>query len=129
MCTRTAPARLHLAMAATAPARARAFVEQAVCAVHDAQVLQAAQLLVSELVTNAVAHGAPPITVEVECDGSTELLVRVHDEGTDHPRHLQVGAQEQGGRGIALVDLISTAWGVEPAAQGKAVWFRLRRTS
>jgi hypothetical protein len=33
---------------------------------------------------------------------------------------------DEGGRGLALVDLLSDAWGIEPEEPGKSVWFRLR---
>ena len=63
--------------------------------------------------------------MQVECDTTTGLVVRVHDEGPTHPDLHRGGAGEKGGYGIALVDLISDAWGVEPTGHGKAVWFRL----
>ena len=129
MCIPTAASRLSLPMTTGAPARARAFLAHATCTAHHAGVLASAQLLVSELVTNAVRHGAAPVTVQVECDTTAGVVVRVHDEGPAHPRLVRAGARDEGGRGLALVDAVSDDWGVEPTGRGKAVWFRLHLDS
>jgi hypothetical protein len=51
--------------------------------------------------------------------------VRVTDGSPLPPSGRSLTSHEESGRGIALVDLLSEAWGVEPAEPGKAVWFRL----
>jgi anti-sigma regulatory factor (Ser/Thr protein kinase) len=111
----------------SAPAQARALVREAFCPLHAGGLFDDAELLVSEVVTNAARHGAPPITVEIGCEGEAGLVVRVSDDGTAAPVRRTPGWDEEGGRGVALVDVISDAWGVEPTAAGKQVWFRLRR--
>ena len=84
-----------------------------------------AELLVSELVTNAVVHGAPPVTVNVECDG-TDLRVAVTDGSDRSPVPRQADPDAESGRGIYLVDVISDRWGIAPSrGHGKAVWFTL----
>lgn len=94
--------------------------------VHAASVLDSAQPLVSELVTNGIRYGAPPISVRVDCDGSDGLRVTVSDGGTSGlPTPRQAGADEESGRGMTLVDYISTDWGVEAHEEGKTVWFSL----
>jgi two-component sensor histidine kinase len=90
-------------------------------------MLDDAVLLVSELVTNAVLHGAPPITVHIECDGGRELLVSVADEDPRSPVLRDGGPGAESGRGIRLVDVVSDRWGVvNHPDDGKRVWFRLR---
>ncbi|WP_432523093.1 ATP-binding protein [Kineococcus sp. SYSU DK006] len=105
--------------------RARAFLSEAYCALHHARVLDEAQLLVSELVTNAVRHGGPPVRVRVDCDGSAGLQVAVSDGSRKPPVRRTAAPEAEGGRGVALVDIISDRWGVEHAESGKTVWFVL----
>ena len=126
MCDVTPPAELRLPTDERAPGAARKFLKGVSCRTHHARVLDEAELLVSELVTNAVVHGAPPITVEVSCDGSAGLAVSVSDLSPDLPEPRDADPYAEGGRGIHLVDLISDRWGVEERdGDGKQVWFRL----
>lgn len=78
---------------------------------------------------NAVRHSPPPITTELECRGSEGMRVRVSDTAPGGPVVRQVGLEEDGGRGMELVDLLSTQWGVEPGEADKAVWFQLRQNA
>jgi anti-sigma regulatory factor (Ser/Thr protein kinase) len=111
-----------------APRAARALLLAQGCAEHHGAVLADAQLLVSELVTNAVRHGAPPIVLRIECDESLGLQVSVSDGSKVLPQRKEVGGAAVGGRGLTLVDLLSDQWGIESGASGKQVWFRLRRS-
>lgn len=127
MCEVQAPSQTQLPDDARAPALARAFLRDAACETHHARVVDEAELLVSELVTNAVLHGAPPITMRVECDGSNGLRVSVTDNNPEPARVRQAGPADESGRGMRLVDVISDDWGIEPRSDvGKDVWFRLR---
>jgi len=125
VCPVTPPARIEIAMDPRAPKRAREFVRAAHCIEHNASVLDETALLVSELVTNAVRHGAPPIITEVECAGTDGMQVRVTDGSPQSPTVRTADFDAESGRGFTLVDLLSDAWGVEPTPAGKAVWFRL----
>lgn len=125
MCAVTPTAQLTLPMDGHAAARARAFLRQGLCPAHGIALIDDAQLLISELVTNAVRHGAPPLTLQLTCDESTGMTARVSDNDPALPTCTAASDQAESGRGMALVDLISDAWGVEPAPPGKAVWFRL----
>jgi anti-sigma regulatory factor (Ser/Thr protein kinase) len=126
MCLTTPPAVLVLEMDDRAPRRARQFLRKARCPEHNASVLDEAVLLMSELVTNAMRHGAPPITTEVACNATSGMQVRVSDGNPEAPTARDAGPDDQSGRGVHLVDMISDAWGVDPTPNGKTVWFRLR---
>ena len=113
-----------------APAMARALVARVASPQGRTRDLDLARLLASELVTNAVRHGAAPITIEVACEPGSALDVRVSDEGPARPL-LRWSAQAAGeprraGWGLVFVDLMSDAWGVDEAEFGKTVWFRMR---
>lgn len=124
--------RIFLSGDATAPRRARAFLEECQCEDHSAEVLEEAKLLVSELVTNAYKYGSPPIELAVECVGEKGLQVRVRDAGADGSIATEREAGEddlsaEHGRGLRLVDLLSDSWGVATGPDGKDVWFRVRQ--
>lgn len=125
MCVVSPPAELVLSATAEAPGRAREFLRQVHCATHQPDGSDRAQLLVTELVTNAVRHGLPPLRVRVECDQDS-VVVRVGDASPARPVLREAALEDESGRGVALVDLLSDAWGIEPAEDGKHVWFRLR---
>jgi anti-sigma regulatory factor (Ser/Thr protein kinase) len=93
-----------------------------------ASLLDDVALLLTELTANAVRHGHGLVSVEVDLDGD-RLLVRVRDEEDAAPRLQHAGAQDEGGRGLWLVDAIAERWGWESvAAGGKSVWFQLTAT-
>ncbi|WP_432546252.1 ATP-binding protein [Kineococcus sp. SYSU DK004] len=125
VCEATPAAELVLPDHEGSAREARDFLTRAYCRVHHARVLDEAQLLVSELVTNAVRHGGPPVRVRVECDGTAGLQVSVSDGHPARPVRRDVPPDAEGGRGVALVDIISDRWGVSSAGRGKTVWFVL----
>jgi GAF domain-containing protein/anti-sigma regulatory factor (Ser/Thr protein kinase) len=87
---------------------------------------EVAQLLVTELVANAVRHAGPG-TVDVRAVVSGPLLrVEVEDVSERLPAELSEPPwQQESGRGLLLVEVLSERWGVEPLASGKRVWFEL----
>lgn len=127
MCFITPPARCEFAADPRTPRHARYFLRAAWCDIHQARVLDQAELLTTELVTNAVRHGGPPVCVEVACEGARGMTVRVSDGSQTEPQLQHAGTLDESGRGVMLVDLLSDQWGVEKEASGgKAVWFVLR---
>ena len=126
MCDATPVAQVTLPADLQAARKARSFLDRTWCGNHHSALLDEARLLVSELVTNAVVHGAPPIALRVECDGSTELVVAVSDGNPVPPLRRELTDDAASGRGIALVDLLSDRWGVDVTGAGKTTWFRLR---
>ena len=83
-------------------------------------------LVVSEMVTNAVRHGSPPVQLELVADGDT-VLVAVADSGAGRPKPRLADPDAEGGRGMTLVDELCAEHGVRPQPPGKAVWAALRR--
>jgi anti-sigma regulatory factor (Ser/Thr protein kinase) len=85
--------------------------------------------LVSELVTNAIKHGRPAITLQVRLD-APGIDVAVRDEGPGTPVIDLEGPPNDypSGRGLRLVSAIASAWGVHHTdnTPGKVVWFTLR---
>lgn len=84
-----------------------------------------AALLVSEVATNALVHGSGDVRVVARADGRV-LRVEVQDDEPQLPRQRSAGDLDEGGRGLALLDALATAWGTDGRADGKTVWFELR---
>ncbi|WP_180356391.1 MULTISPECIES: ATP-binding protein [Kitasatospora] len=84
----------------------------------------ALEIVVSELVTNAVTHGAGLlITVALAVNvGAGSLIVEVHDRSARMPRCRQAAEDDEGGRGLALVAALVIAHGCERTLRGKKVW-------
>lgn len=84
-------------------------------------------LLVSEVVTNAVEHAAPPLLLRIDVtDEATR--VEVQDRARDLPILKDPDPTELGGRGVKFVNDLATRWGTEPPAEPdglKTVWFEV----
>lgn len=83
-----------------------------------------AELALSEIVTNAVVHGLPPIVLQVAAS-PTRLEVSVSDASPAQPRADETRLDATGGRGLAIVAAVAGAWGCEPdpTGPGKRIWF------
>jgi len=81
-------------------------------------------LLVSELVTNACAHGAEPIRVHLDV-GQARVRVEVEDGSPKMPEVKRPDRRSTVGRGLLIVESLSRAWGAERAGAGKVVWAEL----
>ncbi|MET8137890.1 SpoIIE family protein phosphatase [Streptomyces sp. NPDC005251] len=80
----------------------------------------ATELIVSELVTNAVRYGAPPIRLRLIKDST--LTCEVSDAGGAAPRLRHARTVDEGGRGLFICSQLSHNWGIRYSAQGKTIW-------
>jgi hypothetical protein len=83
-----------------------------------------AQLVVSELATNAVIHAGTPFSVAVRSDGSS-VRIAVQDWSSMQPVMRDMNPVALSGRGLRLIAMVSRAWGVEYGPNGKTVWAEL----
>jgi anti-sigma regulatory factor (Ser/Thr protein kinase) len=107
--------------------RARAFMRALVTARAVQHVRDDAEVLVSELVTNAVRHAATPastLRLTVLRAGS-RLRIEVHDPSPFPPRIRRVDLMDETGRGWFLVAAIADRHGTDQTASGKSVWCEL----
>jgi anti-sigma regulatory factor (Ser/Thr protein kinase) len=105
--------------------RARRFVAEELAAIGILDPAGDAELVTSELVTNAVVHARTPITVRVIPDDEG-ARVEVADGSEVMPGPRTVSVASRGGRGLTLVDHLARAWGVNRTTAGKTVWFLVR---
>jgi anti-sigma regulatory factor (Ser/Thr protein kinase) len=123
-------ATLQLVPALRAPRAARAFVAETLTAWNvRADEVEAAQLVVSELVTNAVLHaaGSPTISLDLHLtDGAVRVLVSDGSLGEPDRRLRPDPRRGETGRGVWLVDAFAECWGTETHGRdGKTVWCEL----
>ncbi|HVY08580.1 MAG TPA: SpoIIE family protein phosphatase [Mycobacteriales bacterium] len=82
-------------------------------------------LCAGELATNAVLHGQPPIQLRLR-HGSDEVFLQVHDSLNAMPRRIRPTADDEHGRGLQIVAMLASDWGIRPTATGKSVWCSFR---
>ncbi|MFD3354418.1 SpoIIE family protein phosphatase [Streptomyces fradiae] len=103
-----------------AVARARSGVLDRLAEWHLDDVAFTAELLVSELVTNAIRYGRPP--VQLRLIHGTSLIVEVYDGSSTAPHLRRARAFDEGGRGLLLVAQFAQRWGTRHRAEGKTIW-------
>ncbi|MEU6018033.1 SpoIIE family protein phosphatase [Streptomyces sp. NPDC047515] len=84
----------------------------------------AMELVLSELVTNAIRHGSAPVTMRLLNDHG--LTCEVADGSSTSPHLRYAAATDEGGRGLFLVAQLSERWGTRYTPQGKVIWAELR---
>jgi anti-sigma regulatory factor (Ser/Thr protein kinase) len=88
------------------------------------ELVMDAELLTSELVTNALIHARTEVQVAVAvAEGAAEIGVT--DGAPGLPQQRTASYPAEGGRGLRLVDAVALEWGVANVGSGKQVWFRL----
>lgn len=112
---------------ASAPAARRLLAGECADCGLSGDLTDTAQLLTSELVTNAVIHGRSAVTLEILVTGGL-LRVAVSDDNSRHPELRPADDRALDGRGMGIVALLAARWGVTDHALGKTVWFELAVT-
>ncbi|MET7776120.1 SpoIIE family protein phosphatase [Streptomyces mirabilis] len=103
--------------------RAREYARTQLTAWGLEPLVDTAELLVSELVTNALRYGEGEIRLRLLLDRT--LVCEVWDAGLVQPRRRRARDTDEGGRGLQLVGLLSASWGSRRTPRGKTVWFEL----
>ncbi|MFI6606661.1 SpoIIE family protein phosphatase [Streptomyces sp. NPDC050507] len=105
----------------SAPATARHLVAERLAAWNvGGETGDATELIVSELVTNAVRYGSPPVRLRLILDRG--LTCEIWDSSTTAPHMKYAGAVDESGRGLFIISQLATLWGTRYAPQGKTVW-------
>ncbi|MFI6082511.1 ATP-binding protein [Streptomyces sp. NPDC051217] len=106
------PRRVETARRVTAAVLGRA-------GVRDHDVVGTVQLLVSEIVTNAIVHGtANSVSFQITCDTAGDVLIQVDDHSSGGPEVREAGPDDEGGRGMQLVICLARDWG----RKGTCTW-------
>ncbi|MEV6114740.1 SpoIIE family protein phosphatase [Streptomyces sp. NPDC052109] len=101
--------------------RARRLACDQLCAWGLAEASFTTELMVSELVTNAIRYGRPPIRLRLIHQDST-LICEVYDASTSTPHMRRARIFDEGGRGLLLVAQLADRWGTRHDRVGKTVW-------
>jgi len=113
---------IELSAHATSASRARSFVGRTLVEHRLQSLADDAQLVVSELATNALTHALTPFTVTLAAVAQS-LLVKVRDGSPRDPVIVVGTPLDTAGRGVTIVALLSRDWGVTAHADGgKTVW-------
>ncbi len=126
--TKQRTAQLDLDHDVTAPRAARRFLSSVLAGwgVPHA-IVERSQLLVSELVSNAVLHGGGPIKMVVRDNDSAVGVIRVEvsNNGDGRPVMRRADRDELSGRGLQLIEDLATKWGTRSGSGRTHVWFEV----
>jgi anti-sigma regulatory factor (Ser/Thr protein kinase) len=100
---------------------ARIWVKEQCARLASPDLCADAVLLASELVTNGVRHAGTDLTVEF-AHLDPGVFLAVSDQSTRPFRPRNRALLDEGGRGLALVEMLSTRWGVSQHSSGKKIW-------
>ncbi len=117
-------ARLALPPSPASAAAARRFIQRTLDEWGCGDLRHDVTLLVSELVTNAILHARSELEVVLRRKGAA-LRVEVGDGSSLPPVIRNYEDEAMTGRGLSLVERLTTAWGVEERPNGKIVWFEV----
>ena len=119
----------RIALVDTAPNQARRLLGIALAEWGLGHLADAAELITSELVTNAFIHGQEPALLNIYTDRVGDrgglLFVEVEDAGEHMPQPEDAAENAESGRGLQIVEALADDWGVEPLGSGKRVWASL----
>ena len=102
--------------------RARAFVTRHLVHHRLLYLVDAVRLVASELATNSLVHAQTAFSLTLSATDDTVLLT-VRDNSSAFPRRRRARATDATGRGLEIVDIVSSKWGFDEDGDGsKAVW-------
>lgn len=104
---------------------ARRLVRASTVGAVPPELVETAELLVSELVTNAVVHAGTPVEIGVAVLEDRTLMVAVTDGSPHAPVTRDYAETASTGRGLVLLQELADHWGVRVTPSGKSVWFCL----
>nr|WSZ98152.1 SpoIIE family protein phosphatase [Streptomyces sp. NBC_00857] len=106
-----------------APGRARRLARRALSRWNLEELSDSVELLISEVVTNAVRYAERPVTLRLL---RTDVLrCEVGDDSPQLPRQRRARDTDEGGRGLFLVNRLARRWGATRLSTGKVVWFEI----
>lgn len=103
---------------------ARRFVGRLLEGTPEADLAQDAELVTAELATNALIHAGPPVTLRVVVSEG-RVRLEVLDDSRSAPVRGVMLPDGMTGRGLAVVQAVSSRWGIDPRNGGKVVWAEL----
>ncbi|WP_345714028.1 SpoIIE family protein phosphatase [Kineococcus glutinatus] len=113
-----------------AVAAARRFLRAELGGWRLEEVVDTSELVISELVTNALVHtDEPPVVTLRYVSEAGELTLAVRDRSTRLPQERVADPEAPGGRGLLVVERLADSWGVTPHEDGKTVWAELTVTA
>src|SRR5262245_55908670 len=115
---------LHLPPEAASTREARTKVRDMAAPAWPATCVATLQVLVDELVTNAILHARSAADLSATLDGHL-ARIEVRDRSPRLPTALHYGTNSLTGRGLHLLDALADRWGVDEEPGGKVVWFEL----
>jgi DNA-binding NarL/FixJ family response regulator len=121
-----ASARTELPNDLRSPRQARRFADEALARWECSELVDTVNLLLSELVANAVMHADTPAEVAVRLHDD-RVRIEVADRNTAIPHRRPRDDSSPTGRGLALVEALADAWGLQLEPDGKRIWFEVRR--
>ncbi|MFB6612697.1 SpoIIE family protein phosphatase [Streptomyces sp. NPDC056367] len=101
-------------------AKARAMTERQLGAWHLEDMAFTTELIVSELVTNAIRYGRPPIRLRLIRERS--LICEVSDTSSTSPHLRHAATTDEGGRGLFMIARLADTWGTRYTPTGKTIW-------
>jgi len=116
---------LALEPEARSPALARRWLRGRLTDLGREQLTESAELLVTEVVTNALLHAGSRMRVRLHPDGHG-VRVEVADESSAQPVRRSFSPMATVGRGLATLDQLASDWGWTVTGEGKTVWFVIR---
>lgn len=109
---------------ATSAGEARRFLRDALLPREPSEALDAAQVAISEIVTNALVHAGTAMRLRVLL-ARGGLRVELSDGSTQLPHRRDYSSQAATGRGLLMVEEMVDRWGAYPVGDGKVVWFEI----